>query len=269
MANNGTQVVVLGDSFTANSLEIGTSGADRCSRSATSWPSQLARSMDRSFLDFSCSGAVIDTGRNWSLAYEAKKAAEAGAFGSGTDAVLLQFGLNDDWGIGMPLIDALIHCVADLIRGCDRDAVVQNRFADPGKVTAQRYADRISQVVTYIQYYAPNARIVLVGYPELLNLDSAAACIDILGVPLLVQPRAAALVDYLQSLGRAQAGAAELLGIDYFDTAAVSRGHGLCTPDPWVNGLGNPRADLLGIPGHPSARGDASTAAELKSQLGL
>ncbi|WP_225730145.1 MULTISPECIES: SGNH/GDSL hydrolase family protein [unclassified Nocardia] len=263
--SGGVPVIVLGDSYASNSMEIQAQGADRCSHGADSWPSQLSRSINRGLLDLSCSGAVIDSGQNWNLAYEAGQAADAGAFGPDTEAVLLQFGLNDSWGNSLDAIDTVMFCV---VRGCERDAVAPYRLPDPNQITAEHYADRIAQVVKYIRYYAPRARIMLIGYPELLDPAGTAACIDLFGVPV-AQPRATALIDLLNSLRNAQAGAADLLGIDFLDTAALTHGHGLCTPDPWVNGIGDPRADVFGIPGHPSARGDAVTAAAIKRQLNL
>ncbi|WP_280390738.1 hypothetical protein [Nocardia brasiliensis] len=43
----------------------------------------------------------------------------------------------------------------------------------------------------------------------------------------------------------------------------------MCSAEPWLNGIGDPRAELLGIPGHPAQRGDAATAAGLRQMLGL
>ncbi|MGF6889191.1 hypothetical protein ABIA39_008522 [Nocardia sp. GAS34] len=67
-------------------------------------------------------------------------------------------------------------------------------------------------------------------------------------------------MDYLDQLDKAQREAAKLLNLDFFDTRAITAGHGLCSPQPWLNEFFDPRANFLGIPFHPSAQGDSVLA---------
>lgn len=263
------RIVVLGDSFASNS--IGTDQhSNQCDRNPRSWPNQLAQTTGATMVDVSCAGAALDTGTGWNLAHQARKAADAAAFGAGTEAVLLQFGLNDIWGDNdVVALNVVLRCAINLLQGCEPDAAGQGRLPDLSRITAENYAARIARVIEYVRYYAPHARIALVGYPEFFEPTSTTACLGLFGLGTVVQPRAAGLAAYLTALRAATAGAAAALGIEYFDTAAAYRGHGMCSAEPWLNGIGDPRAELLGIPGHPAQRGDAATAAGIRQMLGL
>jgi hypothetical protein len=151
--------------------------------------------------------------------------------------------------------------------GCGQAAVAQDRISDANAVTGDAYADRIRTVITYIKYYAPNARIILVGYPEIVVRQATSVCVSVLGVGNLVQQKASALVGYLNRLDQAQRNAARSLGIDFFDTRALTAGHGLCSPQPWLNGFFDPRADFFGMPLHPSVQGDNVLASGLYQWL--
>lgn len=263
-APQGKEVVVLGDSFTANSWDP-LSTQQRCERGWTAWPAQLNRLLgahgsDR-MTDMSCPGASIDSGPGYTLTVETRDAAAAGAFGPRTRLVTLQFGLNDRWDdSGQSLWDAMRHCVFDLAHGCGLDAVAESRLPDPDAVTGAAYAERIRQVVTYIRYYAPAARIVLIGYPELARTGQDTICLDFFGLIPFIQPRGRTAVEYFDRIDRAQREGAELLRLDFLDARALTAGHGLCSTQPWVNGVFNPSIDIGGLPFHPSPEGDAVVA---------
>lgn len=215
-------------------------------------------------------GAALESETGYTITREAIDAAEAGAFGPATELVAIQFGFNDAWGSENPktLWGSLVSCVYNLVDGCGREAAAQGRITDFRAVSGAAYAARIGQVVRYLRYYAPAASIALVGYPELYPPGGDTVCLSILGAGHFVQPRGGALIEYLDRLDAAQREAATLLGIDFLDTRALTAGHGLCAAEPWVNGTLDPRADLTGIPFHPSARGDAVPAAALHERYG-
>ncbi|WP_067893827.1 SGNH/GDSL hydrolase family protein [Nocardia vaccinii] len=264
---------MLGDSFSANAWDF-TDPDNSCLRHGlTAWPAQLGRLMNvygtGDMVDPSCPGASIDSGPGWTLAQETAKADKAGAFGPRTRLVALQFGLNDHWGnSNQTLWKSLRGCVFDLVDGCDADAVDQGRIPDYHGVSGPVMAERLRNAVTYIRYYAPDAHIVLVGYPELFTPGTDVLCLSFLGIAPLIQPRGRAVVDYLDRIDRAQQRSARLLGLDYLDTRALTAGHGLCSPQPWVNGVFDPRADFTGLFFHPSGRGDAVVAKALDDRYG-
>ncbi|MEV6071252.1 SGNH/GDSL hydrolase family protein [Nocardia sp. NPDC052001] len=258
-AREGKDLVVLGDSFSANVWnplsEVGS-----CERGATAWPERLSTLMGVAGTDRvenrSCLGASIDTS-GYTLGVETRDADKAGAFGPRTKVVTLQFGLNDRWGTAdQSLWAAMQHCVFDLAEGCGADAVAAGRLPDARDITGTSYAARIRNAVTYIRYYAPNARIVLVGYPELFHSEQDTVCLDFFGVVPFTQPRGRTVVEYFNRIDQAQREAAQELKIDFLDARAITSGHGLCSPQPWVNGVLDPTVNIEGLPFHPSPVGD-------------
>ncbi|WP_084508455.1 SGNH/GDSL hydrolase family protein [Nocardia pseudovaccinii] len=268
----GSALVVLGDSFAANGFRW-EADAKECLRGPTSWPTQLSRLMGvaggSDFVDVSCSGAAIETERGYSLVQEAINADKAGAFGPRTKLIAVQFGLNDTWGANpATLWTSLVPCIFNVAEGCGLEAAAQGRITDYRGVSGAQYAERIRAVVEYLRYYAPQAKVVLVGYPELFPAGQSFTCVSVLGVGQYVQPRGAGLVEYLDRIDAAQRDAATQLGIEYFDSRALTAGHGLCSAQPWLNGVLDPRADPVGIPFHPSAHGDSVIAGALYERYG-
>jgi lysophospholipase L1-like esterase len=274
--SGGVSLVVMGDSYAANgdvaaAMMAAQGWTSECKHSPTSWPSQLAQRMRfwyrRDFADVSCLGASLVTGPGYSLAQETKKAYELGALGSRTRVVAIQLGMNDAWGDNPATVfQAWMSCLPDLQDGCGVDAAMKGRSPDFRGVTGQAYADRIRSVVTYIRYYAPNARIVLVGYPELNTPGQQAWCLDLMGITRFTQDRAGAMTEYMDRLDQAQREAARVLNLEFFSTRAITAGHGFCSPEPWLNGLLLVRRELFGIPFHPTVGGDAIVAAAMQQR---
>ncbi|GAB0107933.1 SGNH/GDSL hydrolase family protein [Nocardia sp. JMUB6875] len=263
-AQGGKELVILGDSFSANGWEP-FSDSKGCDRGDTSWPEQLSALMGLQgntdqVWNQSCPGATIEGGDGYTLTVQAANAAKAGAFGPHTKLVTLQFGFNDHWG-GADLSPwaSSQSCFYDLAGGCGPDAVDEGRMIDPRKITGAEYAARIAKVVTYIRYYAPAAHIVIVGYPELFAADQHAICFDIAGLALL-QPKGRTVVEYFNRMDKAQREAAAQTQVEFLDSRALTAGHGLCTPQQWVNGVFDPMINLGGLPFHPAPQGDAVIA---------
>ncbi|WP_067696939.1 SGNH/GDSL hydrolase family protein [Nocardia jejuensis] len=272
-APEGKDLVVLGDSFAANAWDFMEADNTCLHHGASAWPAQLSALMgvhgtDR-VEDPSCPGASIDSGPGYTLGMETSKADKAGAFGPRTKLVTIQMGLNDHWGESkQTLWNSLQKCVFNLVEGCGPDAVDQGRMTDYNGVKGSIYADRIRNVVTYIRYYASNARIVLVGYPELFPSGQDTLCLNFFGVAPYIQPRGRAVVEYFDRMNQAQREAAQILKLDFLDARALTTGHGLCSTEPWLNGVADPRTDVDGLFFHPSAQGDAVVAKAIYDRYG-
>lgn len=268
----GKSLVVLGDSFTANYPKL-FSGTKECLHAPTSWPTRLSERMGLAgapdFVDASCSGSTIASGQGWWLVHEVAEAAKQQAFGPETEVIAVQTGMNDVWSRTntASMITSLQSCVFNFVDGCGLEAAEQGRFTEYRNVTGRLYADRIREVITYMRYYAPNARIMLVGYPELFPAAQEHVCVNVLGAGRVVQPRGRAVTEYLDRLDTAQRQAAELLGLEFVDIRSVTAGHGLCAAEPWLNGFLDPAADIAGMPFHPSAHGDAVTAVAVYERI--
>lgn len=285
----GTSLVVLGDSYTTNgdyidvaayapslfsqsaSTRVDPDVLKLCPREQTSWPSQLERRIGASnthdYTDVSCWGASLVT-RGLPVNTQAKLAAQEGGFGPRTRMVAIQLGMNDIWAGQQPAMSWFgLTCAFGTQYGCGWPAAPARSIfgtpADLGRV----YAQRIQNVVDYIRCYAPNARIVLVGYPELMAAGSQTLCVDVAGVKI---SRSGAWIaaQFLDAVDAAQRGAARLLGLDFFDTRAVTAGHTSCAADPWITGLLNPMTPLFGFTLHPTSQADAAVATGLSQLFG-
>ncbi|APB01078.1 SGNH/GDSL hydrolase family protein [Nocardia seriolae] len=290
----GRTLVVMGDSFAANPPCDGVlvkcdgnndASAHECLHRDTSWPVRLSQLMGVEAADFenaTCTNASIDSGPvtstgqqvpgrdGYTLAQLAIKAAKDGAFGPRTKVVAIQLGANDEWPRDSATTadaPAQLTCAFNLEKGCDTDAVAQGRWPDLDTVTGAAYADRIRKVVDYVKYYAPNARIELVGYPELAPENSTAWCLDVLGAFRYVQPRATAINEFWNRIDDAERDAAQLLSIDFVDARTPTAGHGLCSADPWLLSVLDPKVNLVGLPFHPTPVGDAAVAGAVHSRV--
>ncbi|NUS45263.1 MAG: SGNH/GDSL hydrolase family protein [Mycobacteriaceae bacterium] len=285
-AAEGKSLVVMGDSYTANgTLEtaLGDLRPGRkpdvqsdCPHAPTSWPTQLGQSLGLTasgssaagdVVDVSCRGGALVTGPGVTVVHQTNRAVARGAFGPRTKAVLIQAGINDAWGDNdLRLRQTYADCVLDMVRGCGPEAAAQGRAADYRGLDGPRYAERLRAVVVYLHYIAPQARIVLVGYPETAPTGAQQWCVNIGGASA-VQPRAGAMVQLWDRMDAAQRDAARILGVEFFDTRAATAGHGLCSPQPWIAGYLDPRSDWRGEPLHPIQRSDAAIAAGLRQLL--
>lgn len=270
--DEGARLVVLGDSQAAGTILPRYADERGCEQSVSSWPKTLAASIGvldtTDFVDATCPGSAIDSGDGWALVDQVKWAQEKAALGPATEAVLLQFGLNDTWGNGVEgYLGMQANCFVNVIDGCDRNAVAQNRAPSAAATTAESYAGRVAQVVDYIKYYAPNARIALVGYPEMTPQRGDEICGTVLGQPI-TQPRGGAIVDWFGALDNATRGAAQILDIEFVDSRGVFSGHGPCTPEPWVSGIFDLPIRSVG-PLHNNWIGDAVLAELVQTTLEL
>ncbi|MET3720739.1 MULTISPECIES: SGNH/GDSL hydrolase family protein [unclassified Arthrobacter] len=125
---------------------------------------------------------------------------------------------------------------------------VASAYAEAQFTTGQLYVDVLSMIQS-VHAAAPNARIVVTGYPYLFD-PIADGRTDSLA---LFTYQATKLADNLDGTIALAATKAALGGIDvnYVDVRMAFAGHGIMTPDPWIN-FGSPAvADNF----HPNAQG--------------
>ncbi len=221
------QYVALGDSYTAAPFVPVSDFSGSCLRSSGSYPQLVATALDARVTDVSCSAAttedltapqVLGRGRG-------TVPAQLQAVRPGTDLVTLGVGGNDG-GLFQRLAAACIGRDGQPLARCDH---LGGALGDAGRViaeTGRRVADALRAVVAE----APRADVVLVGYPRLV--DPARSCAA-LPLPALDR-RAVARLE--QRLDRALRGAARAAGTRFLDVRALSRGHEVCSAEPWVNG---------------------------------
>ena len=227
-AADKTKYIALGDSFAAGQ------GAgpylDDCYRSDNTY-SELADGAKaiKLVVNEACSGKttqdVVD--------------AQLSQLNKSTELVTITAGGNN---LGFGAI--ITYCgvaLAGVTPGAECDAATA--YAAAQLESGQLYRDLVSMIES-VQAAAPNARIVVTGYPYLLDPIPAG----------LTDPAALFIyqaTELADDLNDAIAEAAGEAGATYVDVRSAFLGHGALSPDPWINlgGAGNPDSF------HPNAEG--------------
>ncbi len=253
-----TKYVALGDSFTAGPLVPVTDLASGCFRSDHNYPALLAERLDvDEFVDVSCSGASTRdlTGRQHTFA-GAVLPPQLRAVDGDTTLVTVGIGGND-----FGLYGRLTSTCLRLRDQGPQGAPCEEAEGDQVREETEKIGDRVRGVLDRIQRRAaPDARVVLVGYPRIAPSDGS--CPQLL-------PFAAgdvAFVDeVLRLLNRALAGAADAAGAEFVDLYAASRGHSVCSDTPWVNGAVTKQREAAAL--HPYLRGMRGAARAVAEHL--
>lgn len=240
----------LGDSFTSAPLVPDTALADGCFRSTGNYPTLLAAALDADLRDVSCSGAEsadITDPQVMRFGEGSRVPPQIRAVRRGTDLVTVGIGGNDE-----NLYATLVHgCTRGVRGGSSCAEVLEQRFGDPEAVV-RRTGRRVAEVLRTVLERAPDAEVLLVGYPRLADPDNACPRLPVDGDDLRL------LADLERRLDDALAAAAERTGAEYVDMHARSEGHEICSEDPWVNGARTRRDAALAY--HPYAEGQQAVA---------
>jgi lysophospholipase L1-like esterase len=224
--------VALGDSYTSGP-GIPDVISSPCFRSDHNYPHLVADGLDNTDLvDVSCAGARTrgmtqkqDTG----LSVEDP---QLDVLTADTDLVTLGIGANDD------------HYFSDVVVGCTvmaedaapdgspcRDKFTNSEGHDELRSLAIGIQHNIQAVLERIAELAPDARILLVGYPQVVPAHGTCDAL----------PLAAADYPFVRrAFGRiieAQRRAAAAADVEYIDVESMARGHDICSRDPWMAGV--------------------------------
>ena len=225
----GGTYVALGDSFTSAPLVPVTDVASGCFRSSANYPTLLAKKLGLLLEDRSCGGAVT---ADFTKSQHPGVPAQFSALSKKTDLVTVGIGGNEN------------RLFAQLVGRCPQlggaevaGSPCTDAMTRGGKDRLQKAIDRahpkIVAALREIERRAPQAKVLVVGYPEMITPDHTCA-----ELPLAPgdYPYAAkinkALTDSLER-------AATKTGATYVDVFSASKGHDICSDDPWVNGATN------------------------------
>jgi len=225
----GPSYVALGDSYSSG---VGTrtyiSDGTSCQRSTYAYPYLIAtqRSFTLSFQ--ACSGAKIPDVTNKQL----------GTLSSGTAYVTLSVGGNDAG-------------FSSVITECAQPGWMSN--CDGAINTAQGYINNtlpgaLSTLYATIRSKAPNAKVVIVGYPRVFNGED---CNAGTWFSPTEESRLNQTADLLNSKLSA---AASAKGFGFANPTSAFVGHAVCDSVEWLNGLSNPVSESY----HPNKTGQAS-----------
>lgn len=243
----GIDYVAMGDSFSAGPF-ITTMRTDPagCARSRDNYPAFLAEWLDvASYTDVTCSAALTDDLYAPMTLFDGTTARpQLDAVTAETDLVTIGMGGND-----FAIYDSLIRCQAGA------PCPVADLTAD-----ARRVAGRIERAVRRIFEAAPEAKIYVVGYPDILPGEGTCRAVGVTSDEL--RP----VAEIAGQLNASLAKGATAAGASYVDMDAVSEGHDVCEKGrAWVNG---PRfRPGVAAPFHPKINGMRAVAAEVYTAI--
>ncbi|SHM58897.1 SGNH/GDSL hydrolase family protein [Actinacidiphila paucisporea] len=248
--------VALGDSYTSGPA-IPTQVDANCARSNENYPSLVAAAgRYASFTDVSCGGAT--TVQMWQA--QGTNGPQLDAVTRDTTLVTVQIGGNDI-GFG-----SIIATCAGLSVTAPAGSPCKDHYRAGGfdqlTLNVVKTAPKIAAVLRAVHRQAPHARVVVVGYPDLLP-DDGVGCFPAV-------PFAAGDFPYLRDTEK-QLNAmlrieALFGGAEYVDTYRPTVGHDMCKApaDRWIEPLvpASPAA-----PAHPNATGERVMAQAVAAQV--
>jgi lysophospholipase L1-like esterase len=249
--------VSLGDSYTAAPLVPNPTGNPiLCGRSTNNYPSDVSRVLSpTSFTDASCSSATtVDMTQSQSLEGGLQTAPpQFNALKANDALVTVGIGGND-----AGLLSVAEECAKlDIIR--PTGTACKNHYAsggsDPNVAAVNATGPKVAAVIQGIHAHAPNAEVMVVGYPDGLPTNGSSCW------PLV--PISAGDITYFNgletSLNSVLKNEAAANNAKYVDTFTSSVGHDACKSPgtAWVNGIVPTSA---AFPLHPNQTGEQNMA---------
>lgn len=220
----GVRYVALGDSYSSGTGAGAYDPASgSCTRSANAYPNLWAAQNETESYEFAaCSGATSTDVASGQL----------GALSDATTLVSITVGGND-----AGFSDVMLTCVLQSTSACE------SRVAEAERYIANTLPGRLDDLYGKIRDRAPEARVVVLGYPRLYTIVSG--CVGIGTTKRQALNGAADVLDETIEKAAARAGFVWSDVRDEFD------GHELCSGDDWLNSVAFPFENSY----HPTARG--------------
>ncbi|WP_424214525.1 SGNH/GDSL hydrolase family protein [Streptomyces sp. BI20] len=224
----GVDYVAVGDSYSSGVGAGGyDSGSGNCKRTTRAYPALwAAANAPASFAFTACSGARTDDVRTGQL----------GPLTSATDLVSITVGGND-----AGFSDVMTTCV------------LQSEATCVGRVNqAKGYVDstlpgKLDQVYDAIRAKAPNAKVVVLGYPRFYKLNGT--CVA--GLSETERSAINGAADYLNAAVQRRAAAH---GFTFSSVVGTFTGHEICSSASWLNSV---NWTNIGESYHPTATGQS------------
>ncbi|MGW3497919.1 SGNH/GDSL hydrolase family protein [Streptomyces sp. NPDC001020] len=249
--------VSLGDSYTSGPL-IPQQVDANCARSDHNYPSIVAAERRAAaFKDVSCSGATTE--HMWTS--QGTNGPQLNAVERDTDLVTVQIGGND-MGFG-----SIIATCAGLGIQEPTGNPCQRHYTSSGvdqlKVNIAQTAPKVGRVLQAVRAKAPQARVLVVGYPDLLP-DDGSGCFPVVPFASNDFPY---LRDTEKQLNTMLRQVAKQNHAEYVDTYGPTVGHDMCKApaDRWIEPL---QPTSPAAPAHPNAKGEDVMAHAVLERLG-
>jgi lysophospholipase L1-like esterase len=233
----GDRYVALGDSYTAGPLLGKASGPDGCHQTTGNYPHLLAERLDLELVDGGRGGATTEHLTEPQPAGADEVPPQLDALDEDTALVTLSIGANDGNVFG----ELLGSCVQLGLADPDSAPCTEKAQLDNGRLAQEvaDIADKIEDAVGEILERAPRARVVVVGYPQIV--PESGPC-DQLPLAAGDFPFARQIV---KDIVDAQEDGARAADAEYVDVWSATEGHDVCADEPWVAGLEPQKPGLL------------------------
>jgi lysophospholipase L1-like esterase len=219
--------VALGDSYSSG---VGAgdyiSASGSCERSEKAYPEQWAgQHSPAAFVSVACSGATTAD----------VLSSQVSALSASTTLVSITIGGND-----AGFSSVMETCVLSSTTSC------LNAVSTAEAFIAGQLPARLDSTLAAIRNDAPDAKVVVLGYPDLYDLSKSSSCIG-----LSTKDRTA-LNGGADDLDAALATAAENYGDTFADVRGQFTGHEICDSGSWLNSV-----DIFALSSsyHPTAAG--------------
>ncbi|HET6508955.1 MAG TPA: SGNH/GDSL hydrolase family protein [Baekduia sp.] len=228
--------VALGDSYSAGTGTRDYSLNSGCNRGPYAYPALIKADRPNTNLTFvACSGAkTTDVLNN-----------QVQSLSTSTNIVTITIGGND-----AGFSNVITQCALPLV-SCNSDITNANNYI------SNTLPGQLNSVYSQIKTRAPNATVVVLGYPRLfMGVDCNAG--TFFSTDEMTKLNATA--DLLKSVTAARAAA---YGFTFKDAIPSFTGHAVCSSSEWLNGLSNPISDSY----HPNRTGHKSGYEALVRQV--
>jgi lysophospholipase L1-like esterase len=199
--------VALGDSYSSGVGAPGQSGT--CLRSNNSYgPRWAAANSPASFQFLACGGAVTDDVRTKQIP----------AMRAGADLVSITIGGND-----AGFAPTVLTCLTS------NDSACAAKVSQGKTYVANTLPAKLDATYAAIRAKAPDARVVVLGYPLIFDTSSP--------ICEMSTAKRRSLNDGARVLDEMIKQRAEAAGFVFSDVRDEFTGHGVCSSRPWINGL--------------------------------
>ncbi|WP_438483914.1 SGNH/GDSL hydrolase family protein [Streptomyces sp. S186] len=253
--------MALGDSYAAGAGVPGQS-AGLCLRSDHNYGHLVAAALSASsYVDKTCAGAKVSAlTAPQTDAGTVVDGPQLDAVAPGTSLVTLTLGGNDLGTSDLGFVDVVVACSG---------LALTNPLGSPchdfyGNTLGKRLdsaAARLTDGLRKLSAKAPQAKVVVVGYPSVLPGDPTKC----LGKMPVTTGDIGFLRSVLGELNDKMAGAATAAGATYVDTFGPTKGHDSCSASPWIEGL---LPTSPAVPLHPNATGERVMSQAVLRTLG-
>lgn len=206
-AYGATNYVALGDSYSAGNGANSSNLSSSCNRNTYAYPYLVAQQKAYALNFVACSGAKTgDVNAN-----------QVGALSSTTNLVTITIGGND-----VGFTNLIIACTT---LGC------QSQINSSNSQIVNQLPAKLNATYSLIKSRAPNARVVVLGYPRPF---AHRTCLAATGVTLSEEDQLNALTDNLDNVIRSRA---QAYGFTYADPNPYWSGHDVCSSSRYTNGM--------------------------------